>query len=244
MQHPHDGLHTGAPSVPTALVVDDSFAGRARITTLLHLGGWRVHQAVGTEDALRLAALIEPRPGRDGDGDAPGPRGHPDATTAGAGLLGPLPGRGRPPHPAVPGAGRSGRRPRVPGQARGPAAVRGRDARTRARRSLHRRPGRRRCPSPSSRRDRTPPRCSSACCRTGCRRSRSALRPETPAGVGRDRCGARRGRATGWGMPRSPSSATSIARDARRGTVSHGRLVALVELCARLDPASQAATSR
>jgi DNA-binding NarL/FixJ family response regulator len=27
---------------------------------LLQLGGWRVHQAVGTEDALRLAALIEP----------------------------------------------------------------------------------------------------------------------------------------------------------------------------------------
>jgi CheY-like chemotaxis protein len=61
MQHsPDDGLHTGAPSVPTALVVDDSFASRARIITLLHLGGWRVHQAVGTEDALRLAALIEP----------------------------------------------------------------------------------------------------------------------------------------------------------------------------------------
>ena len=59
-QHPHDGLHTGAPSVPTALVVDDSFASRARVITLLHLGGWRVHQAVGTEDALRLAALIEP----------------------------------------------------------------------------------------------------------------------------------------------------------------------------------------
>jgi CheY-like chemotaxis protein len=61
MQHsPHDGLPTGAPSVPTALVVDDSFASRARIMTLLHLGGWRVHQAVGTEHALRLAALIEP----------------------------------------------------------------------------------------------------------------------------------------------------------------------------------------
>jgi CheY-like chemotaxis protein len=41
-------------------VVDDSFAARARVTTLLHLGGWRVHQATGTEDALRLAALIEP----------------------------------------------------------------------------------------------------------------------------------------------------------------------------------------
>jgi CheY-like chemotaxis protein len=56
----HDGLPAGSPSVPTALVVDDSFASRARITTLLHLGGWRVHQAVGTEDALRLAALIQP----------------------------------------------------------------------------------------------------------------------------------------------------------------------------------------
>ena len=40
--------HAG-PSVLTALVVDDSFAARARITTLLHLGGWRVHQAVGTD---------------------------------------------------------------------------------------------------------------------------------------------------------------------------------------------------
>lgn len=61
----HDGLpvapgSAGAPSVLTALVVDDSFAARARITMLLHLGGWRVHQAVGTEDALRLAALTEP----------------------------------------------------------------------------------------------------------------------------------------------------------------------------------------
>jgi len=56
----HDGLPGGTPSVPTALVVDDSFAARARVITLLHLGGWRTHQAVGTEDALRLAALIQP----------------------------------------------------------------------------------------------------------------------------------------------------------------------------------------
>jgi CheY-like chemotaxis protein len=61
MQHdPQDGLPGGTPPVPTALVVDDSFAARARVITLLHLGGWRVHQAVGTDDALRLAALIEP----------------------------------------------------------------------------------------------------------------------------------------------------------------------------------------
>ncbi|TFV81144.1 response regulator [Blastococcus sp. CT_GayMR20] len=48
------------PPLLTALVVDDSFAARARITMLLELGGWRVHQAVGTEDALRVAALIGP----------------------------------------------------------------------------------------------------------------------------------------------------------------------------------------
>jgi CheY-like chemotaxis protein len=64
MLHHHDGSSgtgsAGAPPVLTALVVDDSFAARARITLLLQLGGWRVHQAVGTEDALRLAALTEP----------------------------------------------------------------------------------------------------------------------------------------------------------------------------------------
>jgi CheY-like chemotaxis protein len=64
LHHHHDGSSgtgsAGAPPVLTALVVDDSFAARARITQLLQLGGWRVHQAVGTEDALRLAALTEP----------------------------------------------------------------------------------------------------------------------------------------------------------------------------------------
>jgi CheY-like chemotaxis protein len=55
-----DGLPGGAPPVPTALVVDDSFAARARVTTLLHLGGWRVHQAIGTDDALRIATQLEP----------------------------------------------------------------------------------------------------------------------------------------------------------------------------------------
>src|SRR5688500_6144939 len=64
LHHHHDGSpgtgSAGAPPVLTALVVDDSFAARARITLLLQLGGWRVHQAVGTEDALRLAALTEP----------------------------------------------------------------------------------------------------------------------------------------------------------------------------------------
>jgi len=44
----------------TALVVDDSAAARHRIATLLKLGGWRVHQAVGTDFALRQAALLVP----------------------------------------------------------------------------------------------------------------------------------------------------------------------------------------
>jgi DNA-binding response OmpR family regulator len=65
MLHHHSDSPSGegpavAPPVLTALVVDDSFVARARITTLLQLGGWRVHQAVGTEDGLRLAAVIEP----------------------------------------------------------------------------------------------------------------------------------------------------------------------------------------
>jgi CheY-like chemotaxis protein len=55
MSHP-----TGAPAVLTALVVDDSAVARRRITTLLQLGGWRVHQAVGTDAALRVAAVIDP----------------------------------------------------------------------------------------------------------------------------------------------------------------------------------------
>jgi CheY-like chemotaxis protein len=41
-------------------VVDDSAAARRRISTLLELGGWRVHQAIGTEAALRIAAVVEP----------------------------------------------------------------------------------------------------------------------------------------------------------------------------------------
>jgi CheY-like chemotaxis protein len=59
---------------PTALVVDDSAPARRRISTLLQLGGWRVHQAVGTEAALRLAAAVDPDlvvtelSMRDGDG--------------------------------------------------------------------------------------------------------------------------------------------------------------------------------
>jgi CheY-like chemotaxis protein len=51
---------TEGPTVRTALVVDDSAAARRRIATLLQLGGWRVHQAVGTAAALRVAAVVDP----------------------------------------------------------------------------------------------------------------------------------------------------------------------------------------
>lgn len=43
----------------TALVVDDSAAARRRIQTLLRLGGWRVHEAVGMEGALGKAAALD-----------------------------------------------------------------------------------------------------------------------------------------------------------------------------------------
>jgi CheY-like chemotaxis protein len=44
--------------VLTALVVDDSAGARRRVGTMLHLGGWEVHQAVGTEAALSVAAGV------------------------------------------------------------------------------------------------------------------------------------------------------------------------------------------
>ncbi len=44
----------------TALVVDDEPEGRWRVTDLLTLGGWDVVEAVGTPEALRQAALLEP----------------------------------------------------------------------------------------------------------------------------------------------------------------------------------------
>jgi CheY-like chemotaxis protein len=43
----------------TALVVDDSAPARRRIRTLLRLGGWRVHEAVGMTDALRQASELD-----------------------------------------------------------------------------------------------------------------------------------------------------------------------------------------
>lgn len=53
-QHPSD-----APVVQTALVVDDSAAARSRAATLLRLGGWQVVEAVGTDAALRMAAIVD-----------------------------------------------------------------------------------------------------------------------------------------------------------------------------------------
>jgi CheY-like chemotaxis protein len=46
--------------VLTALVVDDSSAARKRMATLLRLAGWEVHQAVGAEAALSVAARVRP----------------------------------------------------------------------------------------------------------------------------------------------------------------------------------------
>jgi CheY-like chemotaxis protein len=61
--HRTDPTGAAVPEQPaplTALVVDDSFAARQRVSTLLRLGGWHVHQAVGTEGALRVAADVRP----------------------------------------------------------------------------------------------------------------------------------------------------------------------------------------
>lgn len=56
----HTDHHDELSVASTALVVDDSFASRARITTLLRMGGWQVHHAIGTDHALRQAALLTP----------------------------------------------------------------------------------------------------------------------------------------------------------------------------------------
>jgi DNA-binding response OmpR family regulator len=46
--------------VLTALVVDDSAGARKRVATLLRLGGWEVHQAVGVGAALAMAEDVQP----------------------------------------------------------------------------------------------------------------------------------------------------------------------------------------
>jgi CheY-like chemotaxis protein len=250
MQHsPHDGLHTGAPSVPTALVVDDSFAGRARIITLLHLGGWRVHQAVGTEDALRLAALVEPdlvvteMAMRQGHGATLMRRLREQGSTARflvvaarrtqqcralASAAGALACLAKPVDPRLFVDVMRGLSPAgVPASVRvgavreesvaGPAPASGPHA---AEMFLSALPQRLSTIAISAQAGDAP----------GVAETAAAL------AVAGDRLG----------HAEIAFLSNSIARDARRGTVSHRRLVALVELCARLDPAAvaQAATSR
>lgn len=48
--------HISRLPVLTALVVDDEPDARRRVAGLLRLGGWRVREATGANDALRLAA--------------------------------------------------------------------------------------------------------------------------------------------------------------------------------------------
>ena len=67
-----DNLHRSAPGAPAAsptgstdprvrnaLVVDGCAGARRRVRTVLRLGGWRVHEAIGMTDALRQAAVLD-----------------------------------------------------------------------------------------------------------------------------------------------------------------------------------------
>ena len=250
-QHPHDGLHTGAPSVPTALVVDDSFASRARIITLLHLGGWRVHQAVGTEDALRLAALIEP------DlviTEMAMRQGH------GATLMRRLREQGSSARFLVVAARRT-QQCRALASAAGALACLAKPVDPRLFVDVMRG---------------LTPTVAQPSLRVASVREEPVAEPAVESGplaaemflsalphrLSTIAISAQAGDAAGVAQAAEVLAAAgdrlghaeiaflsnSIARDARRGTVSHGRLVALVELCARLDPAAllkpQAATSR
>jgi len=237
---PHDGLPGGAPSVATALVVDDSFAARARVITLLHLGGWRVHQAVGTDDALRLARLIEPdlvvteMVMRNGHGATLMRRLREQGSAARflviaarrtpqcralAAASGALACLAKPVDPRLfvdvmrglaPASG-------APAAAAGPAA---------------------------------PPAAESAdMFLTGLPQRLSTIAVSAQAGDAAGVAAAADALSTAsdrLGHAEVAFLSSSVARDARRGTVSQSRLVALIELCARLDPTSpaQAATSR
>jgi CheY-like chemotaxis protein len=247
MQHdPHDGLPIGAPSVPTALVVDDSFAGRARVSTLLHLGGWRVHQAVGTEDALRLAALIEPdlvvteMALRQGHGATLMRRLREQGCSARfvvvaarrtqqcralASAAGALACLAKPLDPRLFIDVMRGLAPTVAGpsardeQLPGPAIESGPHAAEMFLSAL-------------------PDRLSAIATSAQAGDAQGVAEAAELLAVASNRLG----------HAEVAFLSTSIARDARRGTVSHGRLVALVELCARLDTAAPApayaATSR
>ena len=72
----------GHPAVLTALVVDDSAAARRRVATLLQLGGWRVHRAVGTDACPAPGRRRRPRSRGHRHDDAQRPRRDADAPAA------------------------------------------------------------------------------------------------------------------------------------------------------------------
>jgi CheY-like chemotaxis protein len=233
---PHDGLHTGAPSGPTALVVDDSFASRARIITLLQLGGWRVHQAVGTEDALRLAGLTEPdlvvteMAMRQGHGATLMRRLREQGSTASFLVV----------------AARRTQQCRALASAAGALACLAKPVDPRLFVDVMRglAPA---VAAPSVRSEPT----GSADIETGPHAGEIFL-SALPHRLSTIAASAQAGDAAGVALAAEHLAVASdrlghaevaflsdsIARDARRGTVSHGRLVALVELCARLDTSS------
>jgi CheY-like chemotaxis protein len=237
---PHDRLPGGAPSVPTALVVDDSFAARARVTTLLHLGGWRVRQAVGTEDALRIAAVLRPdlvvteMVMRNGHG---------------ATLMRRLREQGSEARFLVV-AGRRTQQCRALASSAGALACLAKPVDPRLFVDVLR--GLTAAVAGPVRHEPAP----AAAVETGelfvtalpQRLSAIAISAQAGdvAGVA-EAAGILAVASDRLGHAEVAFLSNSIARDARRGTVSHSRLVALVELCARLDrsaPLFQAATSR
>ena len=223
-------------------MVDDSPTARGRITLLLQLGGWQVHQAVGAEDALHLAALVDPglvvtdMVMRNGHGP-------PHAPAARAGLRRPVPGRGRTPHAAVPRARRGA----------GALACLAKPVDPRlfvdVMRGL--------APAAAS----APVRENNAPVETGTH-SEEMFLSALPHRLSAIAISAQVGDAAAVAAAADTLAVASsqlghdevaflshtIARDARRGMVTHGRLVAPVGLCARLDAGSalvgQAATRR
>jgi CheY-like chemotaxis protein len=230
--HPHDGLPTGSPSVPTALVVDDSFAGRARVITLLHLGGWRVHQAVGTENALRLAALIEP------DlvvTEMAMRQGH------GATLMRRLREQGSSARFLVVAARRT-QQCRALASAAGALACLAKPVDPRLFVDVMRGLTPTIAPPPVRDEPVPPPVVETGdMFLTGLPHRLSTIAMSAQAGDTAGVAVAAEALAVAGdrlGHAEIAFLSNSIARDARRGTVSHGRLVALVELCARLDSAA------
>jgi DNA-binding response OmpR family regulator len=221
-------------------VVDDSFAARARVTTLLHLGGWRVHQAVGTDDALRIAALLRPdlvvteMVMRNGHG---------------ATLMRRLREQGSAPRFLVV-AGRRTQQCRALASSAGALACLAKPVDPRVFVDVLR--GLTSTVAGQVRHEPAPP----PVVETGelytaalpHRLSAIAISAQAGdvAGVA-EAAELLAGASNRLGHVEVAFLSNSIARDARRGTVSHGRLVALVELCARLDQSAalfQAATSR